>query len=303
MKTKQLYRPFRFFLIDFLLTWIPLWLAVAGITRGWFEFNVIFMGVAGISAVPAALIMIYTSGDRELVRDFWRRVVNPALIPGLWWGVTLLFVPLLTGLSVLLSLVFGDSLSQLQPNNRLLAAPLGFVLLHLLYGPLPEELGWRGYGIDSLRSRMNGFWTSILFGVIWPLWHLPLFFIPGSYQQALLSQPVPLFFYLASMIPQAVIMNWIYFHTNRSVISAVAFHFLINFIGEAFHISQISKSIAGALYFAVAILILIIDRNTFFRPEYTVGLQQRRLGTKVPGNHNTHGHGNASRSLRRGIDA
>jgi len=61
-----------------------------------------------------------------------------------------------------------------------------------------------------------------------------------------LSQPVPLFYYLAGMIPQAVIMNWIYFHTNRSVLSAVVFHFLINFVGEAFHISQLSKSIVRA---------------------------------------------------------
>jgi len=283
MNAKQLYRPFRFFLIDFLLTWIPLWLAVTAINRGWFEFNVLFMGVAGISAVPAALIMIYTSGNRELVRDFWRRAVNPALIPGLWWGVTLLFVPLLMGLSVLLSLAFGDSLSQLQPDSRLLAAPLGFVILHLLYGPLPEELGWRGYGIDSLRSRMNGFWTSILFGVIWPFWHLPMFFLPGSYQQALLCQPVPLLFYITSMIPQALIMNWIYFHTNRSVLSAVLFHFAINFIGEAFHISQVSKSIAGALYFAAAILILVLDRDTFFRRAYPIGLHPGTYANKASG--------------------
>jgi membrane protease YdiL (CAAX protease family) len=281
MSTKPRYKPFRFFLIDFLLTWIPLWLAVAGINRKWFQFNIIFMAVAGISAVPAALIMVYTARNRELVRDFWRRAIDPSLIPGLWWAITLLFVPLLMGLSVLLSLAFGDTLDQLQPNGRLLAAPLGFVLLHLLYGPLPEELGWRGYGIDSLRSRMNGFWTSILFGVIWPLWHLPLFFIPGSYQQALLSQPVPLFFYITSMIPQAVIMNWIYFHTNRSVLSAVFFHFMINFIGEAFHISQLSKSIGAVLHFCAAILILIIDRNTFFRLEYPVGLEQRHTGNDL----------------------
>jgi hypothetical protein len=47
MNAKQLCRPFRFFLIAFLLTWILLWLAVAGINRGWFEFNMLFMGVAG----------------------------------------------------------------------------------------------------------------------------------------------------------------------------------------------------------------------------------------------------------------
>jgi membrane protease YdiL (CAAX protease family) len=275
MGTRNLYKPFRFFLIDFLLTWVPLWLAVAGINRGWFRFNVVFMAVAGISAVPAALIMIYTSGKPELVRDFWRRAIDPTLISGRWWAVLLLFVPLLMVVSVLVSLAFGGSLSQLQPNDRLLAAPLGFVFLHLLYGPLPEELGWRGYGIDSLRSRMTGFWTSIVFGVIWPLWHLPLFFISGSYQQALLFRPVPLFFYLAGMVPQAIIMNWIYFRTNRSVISAVLFHFLINFVGEAFHISQVSKSIAGALYFGAALLVLIIDRDTFSRRGYPVELEGR----------------------------
>ncbi|MBN2553425.1 MAG: CPBP family intramembrane metalloprotease [Spirochaetales bacterium] len=271
------YRPFRFFLIDFLLTWVPLWLAVDGINRGWFDFNLIFMGAAGISAVPAALIMIYTSGSRELVRDFWRRALNPALIPGFWWGVTVLFVPLLMLLSVFISLAFSGSLSQLLPNEGLLSAPLGFVLLHLLYGPLPEELGWRGYGVDSLRSRMNGFWASITFGLIWPFWHLPLFFIEGSYQQALLCQPVPLFFYLAGMIPQAIIMNWIYFHANRSIITAVVFHFLINFVGEAFHINQLTKSIAGALFTIAAVLIVIFDRDTFFRRAYPAGAQLDRM--------------------------
>jgi membrane protease YdiL (CAAX protease family) len=280
-ETKPIYKPFRFFLIDFLLTWIPLWLAVAGIRVGWFQFSVLFMAVAGISAIPAALIMIYTSGDRGLVRDFWRRAVNPSLIPGRWWLITILLVPLLMLVAVLISLAFGGSVSQLRPASRFLAAPAGFVLLHLLYGPLPEELGWRGYGVDSLRSRMNGFWTSVVFGLIWPLWHLPLFFIEGSYQQGLLSMPVPLVFYLAGMIPQTVIMNWIYFHANRSVISAVLFHFLVNFIGEAFSITQLSKSIAGGLYFAAAILILLLDQRTFFRLEYPIGFTSASApGTK-----------------------
>jgi hypothetical protein len=36
----------------------------------------------------------------------------------------------------------------------------------------------------------------------------------------------------------------------------------------------VSKSIAGALYFGAAFLILIIDRETFFRREYPMGLEQ-----------------------------
>ena len=258
------YRPLQFFIIDFALTWGPLWIAVAGIRNGWLQFNFLFMGIAGASALPVALFMIYTSGSRKLVRDFWRRVLDPRLINGFWWAVIVLSVPAIMGTAILIRLSFGGSLEELRLEEQFLAGPLFFILLHLLYGPLPEELGWRGYGIDALRSRMSGFWTSIVFGIIWPLWHLPLFFIPGSYQAQLLSQPLPLIMYVVSMIPQAVLMNCVYFHTNRSVISAVALHFMINFIGEAFHWSQETKVVESLLFFVVAVVILVVDRKTFF---------------------------------------
>ncbi len=47
----------------------------------------------------------------------------------------------------------------------------------LFLAPTLEELGWRGYGVDSLRSKFSLFKTTMLFAVIWGLWHLPLFFI------------------------------------------------------------------------------------------------------------------------------
>ena len=67
------------------------------------------------------------------------------------------------------------------------------------------------------------------------------------------------------MIPQAIIVNWIYWHTDRSVLSAIIFHFLINFVGEGFQISQQTKSLAGALFFAAAVVILYLDKETFWR--------------------------------------
>ncbi|MCW8194609.1 CPBP family intramembrane metalloprotease [Proteobacteria bacterium 005FR1] len=268
------YRPAKFFIIDFILTWGPLWTAVAGIHSGWLEFDVPFMIVAGISAIPAALYMFYTSRSRALIRDFWLRVVRFDLIPFRWWLVLLGSVPLVMGSAVLISLFFGGSLDQLTPSDRMASAPLVLAALVLVFGPLPEELGWHGYGIDSLRSRMNGFWTSLAFGIIWPVWHVPLFFIPDSYQQQLLAMPVPLFFYLFGMIPQAIIMNWIYWHTNRSIASAIIFHFMINFIGEAFQITQQSKSVAGLLFVIIAIMLLFADRQIFWKKPYVFHLQQ-----------------------------
>lgn len=52
----------------------------------------------------------------------------------------------------------------------------------LFFGPAPEELGWRGYALDGLQARMNALFASLILGVVWSLWHLPLFFIKGTWQ-------------------------------------------------------------------------------------------------------------------------
>ena len=43
-----------------------------------------------------------------------------------------------------------------------------------------EEIGWRGYALPRLAARFGFARGSILLGLIWACWHLPLFFIPGT---------------------------------------------------------------------------------------------------------------------------
>jgi membrane protease YdiL (CAAX protease family) len=52
-----------------------------------------------------------------------------------------------------------------------------------VYAPAVEELGWRGYGMDSLRSCFSLFTASLYFALLWALWHLPLFFINNYYHK------------------------------------------------------------------------------------------------------------------------
>ncbi len=58
-------------------------------------------------------------------------------------------------------------------------------LLIMFLAPTVEEFGWRGYGVDSLRSKFNLFKTTMLFALLWSSWHLPLFFVNGYYQNEL----------------------------------------------------------------------------------------------------------------------
>lgn len=49
----------------------------------------------------------------------------------------------------------------------------------LIGGPIGEEPGWRGYALPRLEGRFPPAVASLILGVLWAAWHLPLFFYPG----------------------------------------------------------------------------------------------------------------------------
>lgn len=86
-----------------------------------------------------------------------------------------------------------------------------------------EEVGWRGYALPRLAARMGLGWASIILGIIWASWHLPLFFLPGSdtYHQ---SFPV----YITQVTAVSVAMAWLWERTGRSLLLPMLMHATIN---------------------------------------------------------------------------
>ena len=61
-------------------------------------------------------------------------------------------------------------------------AAANFLLVFLPGGPLGEEFGWRGCARSSLQERFDWPVASLGLGMVWGVWHLPLFFIAGASQ-------------------------------------------------------------------------------------------------------------------------
>jgi hypothetical protein len=267
---QSIYRPVQFFSLDFVLTWCPLWLAVIGISYGWLSFNWFFMLVAAISATAAALFMIYSSRNPALINDYWNRVLNVKRISRTMWPFILLFMLAVNLVAMAVSLLFDGSVTQLHFSPDFLTNPLMFTLLLFLYGPLPEELGWRGYGIDSLRSRFNLLTSSLMLAAIWAIWHIPFFFLQGSYQNDLLSYPLGVGAFLVALLPAEIITDWLFYKNNRSTLAAILFHFSINFSGELLQFDRITKDIQAFLLLVISIAIVVKDREMFLKRKFTI---------------------------------
>jgi CAAX protease family protein len=86
-----------------------------------------------------------------------------------------------------------------------------------------EEVGWRGYALPRLTDRFGLARASLVLGVVWAVWHLPLFFIPGT---SVYGQSFPL--YLLQVTAISVTMAWLYWRTGGSLLLVMLFHAAIN---------------------------------------------------------------------------
>lgn len=101
--------------------------------------------------------------------------------------------------------------------------PVGGLIVALLLNTwewlITEETAWRGYALPRLQRRFNPLVASLVLGVLWGLWHLPLFFIPGSFQST-----VPLIGFLLSTIATSVVIGWLFNRARGSVLIVALFH-------------------------------------------------------------------------------
>lgn len=187
--------------------------------------------VGGAGPLIAAVALTQLRESPATRRDFWIRIVDPRRLRGRWWAVALLLHPSLVALAFAVEIAIGGTPPAPEAG---IASPLAFLTLAFFvfwFGPLPEEIGWRGFALDRLQARTTALRASLLLGCVWALWHLPLFLVPGSYQAGLeLGSPRSGIFF-ASMVPLSVLITWVYANTRRSTLSAVLVHWSGNLCG------------------------------------------------------------------------
>ncbi len=255
------YKPLNYFALVFVMTWAPWSFAAYYSYQPAMELYSNLFALLGLLGPSfAALIMTWSSGSRDLKRDFKARLVDLRLIGPAYVPVILILMPFTLLLSTWLSLEAGRSADQFHFSPGF-AAMLPIILL----APTFEELGWRGYGMDSLRAKVGMMQATLLFSVLWATWHVPLFFIDHTYQHGLWnSSPIYVANFFVSILPAAILMNWVYYKNNRSIVAAILLHMALDVTAEAFQTEQFTKCIWTGVLLIVSILVIAANRALFF---------------------------------------
>jgi uncharacterized protein len=210
-----------FFVLAYLLSWLY-WLVVLGImgrdTLGWF--------VPGAFGPPlAALIVTGLVYGRDGTRVFLRRWVLWR-VGARWYVLALVGIP---ALGLVVGLPFRDGSERFAgwSPSLVLTYVMTWSFLVVLGGG-QEEPGWRGFALPRMQERLGPLRASVVLGVLWGLWHLPVFvFVPGynSAGSGLASIAASVLVFTAfGMVGQSVLLTWLFNHTRASVLLAVLAH-------------------------------------------------------------------------------
>jgi membrane protease YdiL (CAAX protease family) len=218
---------------------------------GWVVFLV---GGAGPLVAALALTLREEPATR---RDFWVRVIDIRRLRWPWLVAALGIHPALVALAFLANAALGG---EAPPWPAQLAHPLAALQLLFFvfwFGPLPEEMGWRGFALDRLQLRMGALNASLVLGSVWALWHVPLFFIPDTFQHELGLGSLRFWLFLSSIVPLSVLITWVYNNTSRSTLSAVLVHFSGNLSGQLFQKDDRVAALELAFLVAAAVLVTV----------------------------------------------
>ncbi|NLJ15127.1 MAG: CPBP family intramembrane metalloprotease, partial [Ignavibacteria bacterium] len=245
---KKYNRPIFFFGLSLLIPWV-LWFTVAYISHlpeqsSSLIFIQALLAILGLLAPTFVAAYLFLS-DKELLNDLKKRFISQKGFNPIYTFLvfTLIFISIV--IAQLISLLFGHSIDQFYiSGSPSFTSSLLSPWFILLFAPAVEELAWHSYGTDALRQRFNLFTTSIIFALYWAFWHLPLSFIDGYYHSNVVEEGLLYSLnYVFSLFVLIILMNWLYYKTNRNIFITIVFHCSANVSNEIFATHPDSKVI------------------------------------------------------------
>lgn len=234
-----------FFLLTFIyswLLWLPFVLAGIGIVKYTDTLVALRMPMVSVGAFApllSAVTLIARQHGWSEVKKYVLQVFN--LRVKARYYVLAFLVPLIVTAAAHYTANFTgiDNLPRtFLPENLPIPAiilSVPYFLLVLIAGGGQEEFGWRGYAQEPLQERFGVIGGSIVLGIVWGLWHFPLWLMgdPHSYY--------PFLAFVFFTIGQSLILACLYNASGKKLIIPMIIHAMSNTVVPIFPIMHMER--------------------------------------------------------------
>jgi uncharacterized protein len=235
-----------FFVLAYALSWWPAIL---------YALDLLPQPIVGFGPFLAALVVLALTSGKSGIVGLLRRMVRWRMAP-VWYAVALL-LPVAIALA---AAAFNVMLGAQAPSSVELGGWTGlfstFFILLLIpgLGGTWEEPGWRGYALPRLQVGLSALLASLILGVLWAFWHLPLMVV-GEVPRS----------DIVFVISWTVVITWLFNNTRGSVLLAMLMHAMNNTISGSFFGPMFSGAdsvrqgwLYAALWCAVAVVVVVV---------------------------------------------
>jgi len=223
--------PWKFFLLTFAYSWviwIPSVLDGIGVKLPFSVegYSIVVVIIGAFAPLLAAITLVVQEEGWKGTRVFFRQALDIHIKP-VFLVVALALPILIHVIAHYLALAVGlDVAKTLFPTEVpvspiILAIPYFFLML--VIGGGQEEFGWRGYAQEPLQEKIGVIRASLVIGVIWGIWHLPLWFMSGDLHSA--------YSFLAFVMMTtsiSIMYAWLYNSSGKKLIVVIVFHAMSN---------------------------------------------------------------------------
>jgi len=230
-----------FIFIAFLIGVPALYFSTLQVSTG-IQILLFFLGSYGVSVAAFITIRSFhlTAESDELVNRLrtWR--IHPTNylagigVPTAIWLLTALFVYL--------------------PGNPIHASWAGLAIFPIIFiTNFGEEIGWRGFALPRLLKSFQPLRASIILGVIWGVFHFPLYW----------QKPLFAILFLAFTPTLSIFITWLFLRSKGSILLSTLIHATYNAWGQVFLINNAEQIMAISVGLSWVFVMLFLARHGF----------------------------------------
>lgn len=179
-----------------------------------------------------------------------------------------LIISFLLQTAIIVAVILSFSFINNKPLNTIsfisISTIIPIFIIDLTSGVIGEELGWRGYAINHLQKKFSPLKASLIVGVVWCFWHLPLMILSGFTGLELMYYIIA---FMIAIISLSIIITFFY-NKSKNILVAMWIHLWFNFFLKIMIVDFLNLLIYISVgYLILALIIIILNKNELLGKE------------------------------------